>query len=80
MKDPTRPGVILLFCGALLAQSSDAPGVVIADIHSSARSNNDNMVIVPVHHGRFEIRKATMLNLLSGAFAIDGDKILGGPN
>jgi hypothetical protein len=38
------------------------------------------MVIVPVHHGRFEIRKATMLNLLSGAFAIDGDKILGGPN
>ena len=38
------------------------------------------MVIVPVHHGRIEIRKATMLNLLSGAFGIDGDRILGGPN
>jgi uncharacterized protein (TIGR03435 family) len=80
MRDFTRPGVILLFCCALFAQSSDAPGLVIADIHPSARSNNDNMVIVPVHHGRIEIRKATMLNLLSGAFAIDGDKIVGGPN
>ena len=80
MKDSTRPGVIMLFCCALFAQSSDAPGVVIADIHPSAKSNNDNMVIVPVHHGRLEIRKATMLNLLSGAFAIDGDKIVGGPN
>ena len=80
MKDSTRPGVVLLFCCALFAQSSDAPGVVVADIHPSAKSNNDNMVIVPVHHGRIEIRKATMLNLLSGAFAIDSDKILGGPN
>ncbi len=80
MKDLTRPGVIVLFCCALFAQSSDAPGVVIADIHPSAKSNNDNMVIVPVHHGRIEIRKATMLNLLSGAFGIDGDRILGGPN
>lgn len=80
MKDFTRPGVILLFCCALFAQTSDAPGVVIADIHPSPKSNNDNMVIVPVHHGRIEIRKATMLNLLSGAYAIDGDKIVGGPN
>jgi hypothetical protein len=67
MSDFTRPGVILVFCGALFAQSSDAPGVVIADVHPSAKSNNDNMVIVPVSHGRLEIRKATMLNLLSGA-------------
>jgi len=80
MRAFTRPGVILLFGGALFAQSSDVPGMVIADIHPSARSNNDNMVIVPVNHGRLEIRKATMLNLLSGAFAIDGGKILGGPN
>ena len=80
MRDFTRHGVIILFCCALFAQSSDAPGVVMADIHPSAKSNNDNMVIVPVHHGRIEIRKATMLNLLSGAFAIDSDKILGGPN
>jgi uncharacterized protein (TIGR03435 family) len=77
--------VILLFCWALFAhalfaQLPDAPGVVIADIHPSVKSNNDNMRIVPVRHGQLEIRKATMLNLLSGAFAIDGDKILGGPN
>lgn len=80
MKDFTRPGLIVLFCCALFAQSSDAPEVVTANIHPSARSNNDAMVIVPVNHGRLEIRKATMLNLLSGAFAIDGEKILGGPN
>lgn len=80
MKDFTRPGVIVLFCCALFAQSSDAPGVVIADIHPSVKSNNDAMRIVPVRHGQLEIRKATMLNLLSGAFAIDSDKILGGPN
>src|SRR5580658_5054095 len=80
MRELMQPGMIVLFCCALFAQSSDAPGVVIADIHASAKSNNDAMVIVPVHHGRLEIRKATMLNLLSGAFAIDGDRILGGPN
>lgn len=80
MRDFTRPGVMVLFCCALFAQSSDAPGVVIADIHPSAKSNNDNMVIVPVNHGRLEIRKATMFNLLSGAFGIDGEKIVGGPN
>src|SRR5580698_10824937 len=80
MRDFTRPGVVLLFCCSLFAQVPDAPGVVIADIHPSAKSNNDNMRIVPVRHGQLEIRKATMLNLLSGAFAIDGDKILGGPN
>ena len=80
MRDFTRPGVILFFCCALFAQSSDAPGVVTADVHPSAKSNNDNMVIVPVNHGRLEIRKATMLNLLSGAFAIDSEKIMGGPN
>ncbi len=80
MKNFTRLGVTILFCRALFAQSSDAPGVVMADIHASAKSNNDNMVIVPVHQGRMEIRKATMLNLLSGAFAIDSEKILGGPS
>jgi uncharacterized protein (TIGR03435 family) len=80
MRGFTRPGVILLFCRALFAQSSDAPGVVIADIHPSAKSNNDAMRILPVHHGRLEIRKATMLNLLSGAYTIDSEKILGGPN
>ena len=80
MRDFTRPGMILLFSCVLFAQTSDAPGVVIADIHPSAKSNNDNMVIVPVNHGRLEIRKATMLNLLSGAFGIDGEKILDGPN
>lgn len=80
MRDSTRPGVIVLFCGVLFAQTPDAPGVVIADVHPSAKSNNNNMVIVPVNHGRLEIRKATMLNLLSGAFGIDGDRILGGPN
>lgn len=80
MREFMRPGLILLFCCALFAQTSDAPGVVIADIHPSAKSNNDNMVIVPVNHGRLEIRKATMLNLLSGAFGIDGERITGGPN
>jgi uncharacterized protein (TIGR03435 family) len=80
MREFIRPGVIVLFCCALMAQSADGPEVVIADIHQRAKSNNDNMVIVPVRHGQLEIRKATMLNLLSGAFAIDSDKILGGPN
>ncbi len=80
MRDFTRPGLIVLFCCALFAQSSDAPGVVIADIHPSPKSNNDTMRISRIHSGRLEIRKATMLNLLSGAYSIDGDKILGGPN
>lgn len=80
MRDFTRPGVIVLFTCALFAQSSDPQHYEIADVHVSARTNNDGMRIAQIHSGRLEIRGATMLNLLSGAFAVDSDKILGGPN
>lgn len=81
MRDLMRPGVIVLFTCALFAQSSDSQRYEFADVHVSARTNNnDSMRIAQIHSGRMEIRGATMLQLLSGAYLIDSDKILGGPN
>ena len=80
MRDFTRLGVIVLFCGILLGQSSDAPRFEISDIHTSAKTNSGVMRVSPARNGRYEIRNATMLNLISTAFGFQADKILGGPN
>ncbi len=80
MRDFTRLGVIVLFCGILLGQLSDAPRFEISDIHTSAKTNSGVMRVSPARNGRYEIRNATMLNLISTAFGFQADKILGGPN
>ena len=50
----------------------------IADVHSSPRSTTSVMRSA-VRIGRYEIRNATMLDLIRTAYGLDGDKILGGP-
>jgi uncharacterized protein (TIGR03435 family) len=80
VRDCTRLGVMVLFCGILLGQSSNAPQFEIADVHTSAKTNRDVMRVSPARNGRYEIHNATMLNLIGRAFGFEADKILGGPN
>ena len=65
------------------ALATDAPRFEGADIHASAPSTNirDNFMQGPfVGGGRFEIRKATMLDLVRLGWSVQPDKIVGGPN
>src|SRR6516225_8473753 len=68
----------VLVSGAVLGQS--APAFDIADVHTSPRSTNPYMTGGVLRGGRYDIHKATMVDLISTAYGIDGDKVVGGPS
>src|SRR5215831_16666974 len=65
---------------AAFGQSTPPPSAFeVADIHASPRSTNSFMRTV-LRGGRYKIRNANMVDLIRTAYAIDADKVLGGPN
>jgi uncharacterized protein (TIGR03435 family) len=52
---------------------------VATDVHASPQGY-PNFQTVPAHDGRYELKKASMLDLIRTAYGFDLDKILGGPN
>jgi uncharacterized protein (TIGR03435 family) len=78
MRKAMRSGVFVLFSWALLAQSP--PRFDFADIHPSAKTRNAAIRTGPVRDGRYEIRAATMLDLIHIGWDFDADRILGGPD
>jgi uncharacterized protein (TIGR03435 family) len=72
---------ITLFFGAAFGQSTDR--FEAADVHVSPRSDNNFNLFMrgpQTRGGRYEIRTATMVDLISTAYKVDGDKVYGGPN
>jgi uncharacterized protein (TIGR03435 family) len=68
-------------CAApLFAQSDPAPKFDIADVHVSAKTRNAFPRTSPARGGRYEVKTATMVDLIRIAYAFDPDKILGGPS
>ena len=74
----------LLLCGVAriaLSQSPDAaPKFEIADVHTSPKSSNMYFRTPVAKGGRYEIKMATMVDLIRTAYGYEADKILGGPN
>ena len=60
--------------------SDDGPRFAIADVHSVPRSLTGFGRAAPARSGRYEIRGASMLDLVRFAYGFDPDKILGGPS
>jgi len=76
-------GTILVGCAGCLAfsQSTEAPPKFeIADVHVSPKTVNPFVRTGPVRGGRYEVKYATMVDLIRIAYAFDADKILGGPS
>lgn len=74
---------ILMNCAGCLAlgQSAEpAPRFEIADVHVSAKTVNPFVRNGPVRGGRYEVKNATMVDLIRIAYGFDPDKVLGGPN
>src|SRR6185295_8426828 len=68
-----------ILCAAAFGQSPDPPPAFeIADVHASPRSANPFMRS-SVRPGRYELRNASMVDLIRTAYTIDADKVLGGP-
>jgi uncharacterized protein (TIGR03435 family) len=73
---------LVLVCFSALAQAADAPRFEAADVHPSAPATNirDSFMQGPFVAGaRFEIRKATMLDMIRLGWSVQPDKIVGGP-
>jgi uncharacterized protein (TIGR03435 family) len=68
----------ILVSGAVFGQST--PAFDIADVHASPRRTNPFMTGGVLRGGRYDIHKATMVDLISTAYGIDGDKVVGGPS
>jgi uncharacterized protein (TIGR03435 family) len=77
----TRADLILLaIASPLFAQSDPPPKFDIADVHVSAKTRNPFPRISPGRDGRYEIKTATMVDLIRIAYTFDNDKILDGPS
>src|SRR5215469_4746135 len=73
--------VIGLYFGAAFGQSTDK--FEAADVHVSPHSDNNFNLFMrgpQTRVGRYEIRTATMVDLISTAYKVDSDKVYGGPN
>ncbi len=75
---------VLLPAAAFCQSSASKPAFEIADVHVSARdtwvkTNENKMRSGIFNAGRYEIRRATMLDLIRIAYSVDEAQVFGGP-
>jgi uncharacterized protein (TIGR03435 family) len=78
-------GIIAALSCAAFSQSSDtAPQFEFSDVHLSAPATSTNRFLYrrgpTMRGGRYELKSATMLDLVSIAYGVNDDKVLGGPS
>ena len=73
-------GALALLASSAFAQSGSASKFDVADVHVSPKATNAFLRINPLRNGRYEIKNATMLDLVRIAYGLNPDTILGGPN
>jgi len=72
---------VAFLSGLAYGQSPETkPVFEIADVHVSPPVRNPFMRRPTVRRGRYEIRYATMVDLIKTAYGIDAEKVMGGPN
>lgn len=70
----------LLAIGTFGQTSDTLPTFEIADVHVSAKTPNAFMRMTPARGTRYELKNATMVDLIRLAYNVDADKVLGGPS
>lgn len=77
-----RIAVAALLSTGLIAQSSATASFDAADVHVRPHSTNPqpNATGGFIRDGRYNLRNATMLDLISRAYGVNPDTVLGGPN
>ncbi|HVW10133.1 MAG TPA: TIGR03435 family protein [Bryobacteraceae bacterium] len=70
---------VIVSCLAFGQSSGARPHFIAADIHS-ASADELNQKPIPIHEDRYEVKGATMLDLIASAWGWDSRKIVGGPN
>lgn len=75
-----RAPLYFILMTAAFGQTEVPPAFDLADVHVSPHVTNPFMRGGVVRGGRFEIRTASMLELISSAYSVDAEKVLGGPS
>ena len=76
----TGVGLAALLSTAAVGQSANpTPAFALADVHVSPRSTTPAMR-VSSRAGRYEIRNATMVDLIRTAYTVNPENVLGGPS
>jgi uncharacterized protein (TIGR03435 family) len=75
-------GVLVVAATASLQGQSASPPAAfeLAGVHSSPPSNITVMRGGTPRNGRYELRRATMVDLIRTAYAVDADRVVGGPH
>src|SRR5580765_398243 len=73
--------LVAVLSAALIAQSADSkPSFESADVHAVAVSRlGTTLTGGTLRGGRYDVRGATMIDLIHLAYSIDNDRVLGGP-
>jgi uncharacterized protein (TIGR03435 family) len=69
-----------LFSFLAFGQNAELPRFVAADVHVSPKSQNQFMRPPSTRGERYEVKNATMVDLISLAYSSNSTKILGGPS
>ena len=69
----------LLTFAVSLALGQDSPSFEAADVHESPKSANPSVYVVPGRGSRFEIREASLVDLIRMAYGFEADRVFGGP-
>jgi uncharacterized protein (TIGR03435 family) len=83
MRTLTALRFAVVLSGAAFGQATGtAPAFDIADVHASASAANPFSLVSGgfLRGGRYDLRKATMLDLIRIAYGVDADKVVGGPS
>src|SRR5581483_1952237 len=74
------PLTLGLVWSALAQPGEGSPKFEAADVRVSPKSPNPFGRFSPVKGGRWEIKSASMVDLIRNAYGFDADRVLGGPN
>ena len=79
---PTRIVACCIFVGGACGQTEHRPEFEIAGIQRSALATNPDTFASGglLLSGRYDLRRATMLDLIGIAWGVEADRIVGGPN
>src|SRR5580704_17104114 len=82
MRALTGVSLAALFSAVVLCQSALCQSFDAADVHSSPKATNQNRGMSGPFTGGgvYEVRGATMVDIISKAYGVDPDKVFAGPN
>lgn len=73
--------ILVLVSAAVFGQAAETPPAFdLADVHSSPHVTNPYMRGGVLRGGRFDVRTASMVDLISYAYGVDAVKVQGGPS